>query len=101
MTFAPIQQDTSRTPKSGESCVSWLRVLGVLRPFIAQWGFAGKWRARTTSDQHQEWAAMCSGAPSIRELLTDDERIELEKLLGEIDQFSAAFKNADLERWKS
>jgi hypothetical protein len=44
---------------------------------------------------------MCDGAPSIRQLLTDDERIELEKLLREIDQFSAAFKNADRERLKS
>jgi hypothetical protein len=41
---------------------------------------------------------MCDGAPSIRQLLTDDERIELEKLLREIDQFSAAFKNTDPDR---
>jgi hypothetical protein len=34
---------------------------------------------------------MCDGAPSIRELLSDIDRIELEKLLREIDQFSAAF----------
>jgi hypothetical protein len=44
---------------------------------------------------------MCDGAPSIRQLLTDDERIELEKLLREIDQFSAAFKNTDPDRQKN
>ena len=81
--------------------MSWLRALGVLRPFIAQRGFAGNWRARTTSDQHQKRTPTCDEAPSIRQLLTEDERIELEKLLREIDQFSAAFKNAERERRKS
>jgi hypothetical protein len=57
-------------------------------------------RARTTSEQ-RERAPTCDEAASIRELLTDVERIELEKLFSEIDQFSATFKSADPERPKS
>lgn len=82
--------------------MSWriVRALGVLRPFIPQWRFFGKWRASPTSDQHPKWTSVdnCDGLLSIRELLQDNERIELEKLLRDIDQFSEAFKAADRER---
>ena len=82
--------------------MSWriVRALGILRPFIPQWSFFGKRRARTTSDQHPKWTSVdnCDGLFSIRELLQDSERIELERLLRDIDQFSEAFKAADRER---
>jgi hypothetical protein len=40
----------------------------------------------------------CDHLFSIRGLLLQDERAELEKLIEEIDQFSQTFKNADRKR---
>lgn len=74
--------------------------LGALRPFIPQWRPFGNWRATTSSGQQRRRSSSdtCDGMLSIGQLLQEDERIELEKLLKEIDQFSEAFKNADRVR---
>jgi hypothetical protein len=94
-----------------ESCVSW-RIAGVLDAvsrFIPRWSLSGKSRDQkkrpfgierdwTTPDRPRNLSAAddCDGGFSIRGLLLQDERTELEKLCEEIDQFSRTFQNASM-----
>jgi hypothetical protein len=113
MARSPELGKTSRTSESEESCVSWriAGVLGVVNRFIPRSSLSGKTRDKkkhplgierdwTTSDPPTKLAAAddCDHLFSIRGLLLQDERAELEKLIEEIDQFSQTFKNADRKR---
>jgi hypothetical protein len=105
--------NTSRTSEWEESCVAWpiAGVLGVVNRFIPRSNLSRKSRDKkkhplsiergwTASDPPAKLAPTddCDGEFSVRGLLLQDERTELEKLIAEIDQFSQTFKNADRKR---
>lgn len=113
MARSPGFGNTSATSEWEESCVSRriAGVLGVVSRFIPRSSLSGRSRNRkehplgierdrTTSDPPIERAPAddCDGLFGIRDLLLQDERTELEKLIEEIDQFSQTFKNADRKR---
>lgn len=113
MARSPELGKTSRTSEWEESCVSRriAGVLGVVSRFIPRSSPSGKSRDRkkpslgverdrTTSDPPANWAPADDGDDlfGIGDLLLQDERTELEKLIEEIDQFSQTFKTADRKR---
>jgi hypothetical protein len=110
MARSPGLGKTSLTSEWEESCVSRriAGVLGVVSRFIPRSSLSGKSRDRkkhslgierdrTTSDPPAKRAPAddCDGLFGIGDLLLQDERTELEKLIEEIDQFSQTFKSAE------
>jgi hypothetical protein len=113
MARSPGFGNTLRTSEWEESRVSRriAGVLGVVSRFVPRSSPSGRSRDekkhprsierdRTTSAPPAKRAPAddCDGLFGIGDLLLQDERTELEKLIEEIDQFSQTFKDADRKR---